>query len=131
MIPRSTAQNRLEPVLVFLVALHSYGVGLFLLFGTGFALRLGGWEPGGEFFVRQGGAFHLVIATVYLLAYARRESVLAIVVAKSFAVVFLGAMVALGEPLLVGLSAVADGLMLISVLLVRSRRRPSVGLDPF
>ena len=130
MIPRYTPQNRLEPVLVFLIALHSYAVGLFLLFGTGFALRIGGWEPGGEFFVRQGGAFHVVIATVYLLAYARRDSVLAIVVAKSLAVVFLGAMTAVGEPLLVGMSAVADGLMLVSVLIVRSRRRPSVGLDP-
>jgi hypothetical protein len=119
-----------EGLLVLLIALHSYGVGLMLLFASAFALRLGGWgDEGTLFFARQGGVFHLVIATFYLVDYFRRDSILPIVIAKTIAVVFLFWLAALGEPWLVWMSAVVDLLMLLSVLWlrVRSAARPDAG----
>jgi hypothetical protein len=109
-----------EALLVLLIALHSIGVGVLLLFGSHWALRLGGWaEADSLFFVRQGGIFHLIVATLYLVDYFRRDSILPIVIAKSSAVVFLVAMRANGEPALVLVSALIDALMLIAVLSVR------------
>ena len=111
-----------EGLLVLLIALHSYGVGLMLMFASAFALRLGGWgDEGTLFFTRQGGVFHLIIATIYLLDYFRRGTIAPIVLAKSTAVVFLVVLAVLGEPWLVWMSAIVDLLMLISVLWVRSR----------
>lgn len=111
-----------EGLLVVLIALHSYGVGLMLMFASAFAMRLGGWgDEGTLFFTRQGGIFHLIIATIYLVDYFRRDSIFPIVLAKSTAVVFLGVLAVLGEPWLVWMSAIVDLLMLISVLWVRSR----------
>lgn len=113
-----------EALLVLLIALHSIGVGILLLFGSNLALRLGGWIEGDSlFFVRQGGIFHLIIATLYLLDYFRRNSILPIVIAKSAAVAFLVAMRATGEPALVLVSALVDALMLIAILSVRFQLR--------
>ncbi len=118
-------------ILVVLVALHSYAVGLMLLFASAWALSFGGWEEGGTlFFTRQGGVFHLIIATLYLYDYFRRDSILALVLAKAAAVIFLVAMSTRGEPWLAPASAVADGLMLISVLAARALRRADGASDP-
>jgi hypothetical protein len=115
-----------EGLLVLLIALHSYGVGLVLMFASDFAMRLGGWgDEGTVFFTRQGGIFHLIIATLYLLDYFRRDSILPIVLAKSVAVVFLFTLGALGEPWAVWFSGVVDGLMLVTVLGIRARCAPA------
>lgn len=111
-----------ESLLVVLIALHSYLVGLVLLFASDWAVRFGHWETGGTlFFTRQGGAFHLIVATIYLWAYFRHRSTVPIVVAKSFAVAFLLTMSALGEPVTVLFSGIVDGLMLVTLLAVRDR----------
>ena len=54
-----------EGLLVALIALHSYGVGLVLMFASGFAMRLGGWgDDGTLFFTRQGGVSEGIYATL-------------------------------------------------------------------
>jgi hypothetical protein len=114
-----------EGLLVLLIALHSYCVGLMLMFASAFALRLGGWGDEGQlFFTRQGGVFHLIIATIYLIDYFRRDSIVSLVLAKSTAVVFLVVLTLLGERWLVLLSAVIDAAMLVTVLWVRARSGP-------
>ena len=68
-----------------------------------------------------GGAFHLVIATLYLVEYQRRRGITALLVAKSAALVFL-TLASFGDvPWSVPFSAAVDGLMLVSALAIRSR----------
>jgi hypothetical protein len=75
---------------VWLVALHSYGVGLGLLVMPGLAVTVGGFpEPSTLFFMHQGGVFHLVMATAYLMEYERYGTVNLMLMAKSVATVFL------------------------------------------
>lgn len=85
--------RRLERLFVLLVAAHSFAIGAGLLFVTGPSVRFGGWE-GVEppFFARQGGIFHFVVATAYLIEYFRYRGVTVLIAAKAFAVVFLAAM---------------------------------------
>lgn len=105
--------RRREQLLVALIAVHSYGVGLALLFLTEFGTRLGGFsEVQPLFFPRQAGAFHLVVATAYLIEYFRYGGVTILLTTKCIAVGFLFAMTALGGmPWVVPLSGVADGAM--------------------
>jgi hypothetical protein len=119
-----------EGLLVVLIALHSYGVGLSLIFASEFAMRLGGWgDEGTTFFTRQGGVFHLIMATIYLADYFRRDSIVPVVIAKSVAAAFLFTLGALGEPWAVWFSGVVDALMLISVLAIRGLSRAHPGAD--
>lgn len=115
--------TRFERWLVILVALHTYGVGIGLLFLTRWGAALGGWpevEP--TFFAKQAGVFHLVIGTVYLIDYFRSDSVLLLVIAKATGVVFLMTLTLVGNvPWVVPVSGVVDGLMGLAVLLVRNR----------
>jgi hypothetical protein len=123
--------RRRERGLVVLIAAHSYGVGLALLFLTEFGARLGGFgavQP--LFFPRQAGAFHLVVATAYLIEYFRYGGVSILLTTKSIAVVFLSAMTALGGmPWVVPFSGVADGAMgaLLYAVHVGARREGAGG----
>lgn len=105
----------LERWLVILIALHSLIVGVILLFTPEWILDFGGWDEAAEsFFVRQGGAFHIVVAAGYLIEYFRHRTINLLLVAKSVAVVFLFGMVLTGEgTLAVVLSALGDGAMLV------------------
>lgn len=120
--------RRTEAALVLLVAAHSLGIGLVLLFATRWGVRLGGW-PGATplFFPRQAGAFHLVVAAGYLTEYLRYRGVSLLVLTKTVAVVFL-LVASLVEPVpWVGpVSALGDGLMGLAVGGVhwRLERRP-------
>ena len=115
-----TLHRRHELWLVSLIALHSFGVGLVLLTVPDWALRLGGW-PGGiepDFFGRQAGIFHVVLATGYLVEYLRHRRVELILVAKSIAVAFLGLCWLLFDvPWPVPLCGLADGAMGLAALL--------------
>lgn len=127
---RVTARTRavaVEPWLVLAVALHSIAVGLVLLVAPAFTLRFGGWDAaagGTLFFVRQGGAFHLAVATGYLLEWRTRRGVTLLCCTKALATVFLGTM-ALADPgaWAVPFSAAGDALMGLAVLLVHRRAR--------
>jgi hypothetical protein len=120
----SEGLDRLERTLVVLIALHSVVVGLFLAFATDWGARLGGFpSPVPLFFPRQGGAFHFVVAAVYLVERFHYRGVFLLVLAKSIAVVFLVLATVLTDvPWLVPLSAVGDGLMAVAVVLLRRAR---------
>ena len=119
--------ERLRRPFVALVALHSFGVGLALVFATSWGLAFGGFTGEEPFFARQGGVFHLLVATAYWVEFERYGRMDFMILAKGAAVVFLLASLALGAPpLLVGLSALGDGAMLVVALILRPRpREPS------
>ena len=116
--------DAVERWLVVLVALHSYAVGLFLLFATRWGAAFGGFgdvQP--LFFARQAGIFHFVVASGYLLEYRRDRGVSLMLLAKGTAVAFLVAM-SFSEPQAwsVPLSAVGDAAMALVVIAVRRAR---------
>jgi hypothetical protein len=114
----------LERTLVVLVALHSVVVGLFLTFATDWGARFGGFpSPVPLFFPRQAGAFHFVVAAIYLVEYFRYRGVGLLVMTKSIAVVFLFLTALLESvPWVVPLSGIGDGLMAGAVVLFRRAR---------
>jgi hypothetical protein len=122
---RSSPLRRLERALVVLIALHSYAVGLALLFLTERGARLGGFgEVTPLFFPRQAGAFHLAVASGYLVEYRRHRGVSLLLITKAIAVAFLFSVTALGEaPWVVPVSGVLDGLMGLAVALARAAAR--------
>lgn len=108
------ALKRAERALVVLIAAHSVGVGLALLFLTEWGASLGGFgEVRPLFFARQAGAFHLVVAAGYLIEHFRYGGVAFLLTTKSIAVAFLFAVwLQGGTPWVVPVSALGDGLML-------------------
>ena len=117
-------RETLERTLVVLIALHRVVVGLFLTFATDWGARFGGFpSPVPLFFPRQAGAFHFVVAAIYLVEYFHYRGVGLLVLTKSLAVVFLFLTTALDDvPWLVPLSGVGDGLMAVAVVLLRRAR---------
>ena len=116
----------IEPWLVSLIAAHTVGVGMMLMFAPVWSCTVfGGWPTLGPlFFPRQSGIFHLVLAFAYLYEYFRYRGVTIMVVAKTLAVVFLLACAFLdGVPWVVPFSAVTDGLMGLAVVAVRRLQR--------
>ena len=111
------------------MALHSIGVAIVLVGVPKWAADFGGWgDVDTVFFIRQGGAFHLVVALGYLYEYFRHGTVRLLLTAKYVAAVFLGLswLFDLTGPWAVPLAGPADGLMAIAVVLVRrGARRPS------
>jgi hypothetical protein len=123
----------LERALVGLIALHSVVVGLFLVLATQWGARFGGFpSPVPLFFPRQAGAFHFVVASIYLVEYFHYRGVFLLVMTKSIAVAFLFLTSAVDSvPWLVPLSGVADGLMAVAVVLLRrALRLPLLGPGP-
>lgn len=123
MAAAASSARRLLGTLVFLIALHSYGVGAALIAVPEWGARLGGWDgvhP--TFFMRQAGVFHFLVATVYLAEWRRYGSVRFLLLAKATAVAFLGLVWILdGEPWVVPLSGLADGVMGVAVLVLARR----------
>lgn len=119
---------RLERWLVVLIALHSYGIGGFLLFFPQEAARFAGWGPVSPlFFASQAGIFHVVLATAYLVEYFRYGGVLVLVTAKAIAVVFLfAALFVVSMPWAVPFCGATDGLMGLAVLWVHGKAAKQV-----
>ncbi|PWB78727.1 MAG: hypothetical protein C3F15_01090 [Holophagae bacterium] len=115
-----------ERLLIAFVALHSAIVGLLLILAPGLAAQLGGWERiDPAFFGRQAGAFHIVLAAGYLMEFSRYRGVRLIVIAKSFAFVFLLAYTVLDPlPWAVPVTGVIDGLMALVVWWVNRQVKP-------
>jgi hypothetical protein len=121
--------ERLLRWVVVLVALHSVGVGVGLLFLTRWGLALGGWpDVHPLFFARQAGVFHFVVATGYLLEYFAYRGVRLLLATKAIAVVFLTAMFVIDRgPWMVPFSAAGDGLMGLAVWWAYRRAASSSG----
>lgn len=114
----------LERWLVVLVALHSAVVGVILLGAPGWAASIGGWgEIDTVFFIRQGGAFHIVVAAGYLMEYFRHRTVSLLLTAKGLATVFLvlSWLADLSGPWALPFAALGDCLMGVLVLGVHRR----------
>jgi len=109
-----------ERILIYLISLHSVIVGLMLLFAADWAVRFAGWAGADPiFFIWQAGAFHFVLATGYLLEYSRSQTVSLLLVAKTFAFVFLlGGSLLTQTPWSVWFSGFADGAMALTAFLV-------------
>ncbi len=117
----------IERGVVSLVAAHSIIVGIVLLAVPEWAAEFGGWGRSvSPFFVRQGGAFHLVVGVGYLMEYFRHGTVRLLVTAKTVATIFLG-MTWINDPAgawAVLPAGIGDALMgLVTFLLHRSVRR--------
>jgi len=113
-----------EKPLVALIALHSYAVGVLLLLFPGWSVHFGGWPDAvyPEFYIRQGGAFHIVLASVYLIDYYRTRSVTLLVFAKSCATVFLtSCSFYYGHPWVLPLSATGDAIMGLCAFVVHRK----------
>lgn len=116
--------NQQERWLVILVALHSSVVGVILLGAPRWAASIGGWgELDTVFFVRQGGAFHIVVAAGYLMEYFRHRTVSLLLTAKTLATVFLvlSWLADLAGPWALPFAALGDGLMAVLVFLAHRR----------
>lgn len=109
----------LEKLGVFLVALHSFSIGIMLIFTTSWVLGFAGWDEVSHlFFPRQSGAFHLILATGYWWEYQRHGTINLMLMAKAIAVVFLLIMSPWKEAWSVPFSGMFDGLMLVGMFLV-------------
>ena len=106
-----------ERILIILVSLHSATVGVVFIAAPNWLMRFGGWEGiDPVFFGRQAGAFHLVLAVAYLIEYFCYDGVKILVMAKTFALVFLfGCTVLDSLPWAVPTSGVLDALMALFV----------------
>jgi len=105
--------RKVEWALVWLIALHTFAIGLALLLVPEWALRLGGWkEIPSLFFPRQAGIFHFVLGFGYLRELRCRGSVSLLVLAKGAAFLFLiGSALVWTPPWFVPFAGVTDGMM--------------------
>lgn len=112
--------KKLDRWLVVLIALHTFAVGAGLLLVPEWALSFGGWASiPPPFFPRQAGIFHFILGIGYLAEHRKLGTVSLLVMAKTFAVVFLlGTAVFGGAPWFVPFAGVIDGAMALAALLV-------------
>ena len=112
--------EKYERILIILISLHSFIVGLMLLFAADWAVRFAGWTVADPiFFVWQAGAFHFVLATGYLVEYSRTQTISLLLIAKTTAFVFLiGGSLLVETPWSVWFSGFADGAMALTAFLV-------------
>jgi hypothetical protein len=109
-----------ERVLIYLISLHSFIVGLMLMFAAEWAVQFAGWHGADPiFFIWQAGAFHFVLATGYIIEYSRSKTIVLLLVAKTIATVFLlGGSLLAETPWSVWFSGLADGAMALTAYLV-------------
>lgn len=109
-----------ERLLISLISLHSFIVGVMLMFFAEWAVRFAGWHGADPiFFIWQAGAFHFVLATGYLVEYARSRTIYLLLIAKCTAFVFLlGGSLLHETPWSVWFSGFFDGAMALAAYLV-------------
>jgi hypothetical protein len=114
-----------EKWLIILVALHSLAIAFAFFSGPHLLVRFGGWERiDPVFFAYQAGAFHVALATAYLIEYFKYRGIAVLLAAKSIAFVFLLITpIFVSVPWAVPFSGVADGAMALVVLWVHRQVR--------
>lgn len=110
--------RKLEGVGVYLVALHSFLIGVMLVFATAWVLDFAGFKVSCTFFPRQSGAFHIILAVGYFLEYRAYRTIRLMLLAKATAVVFLLIMSPWKEAWSVPFSGIFDGLMLVGMAFI-------------
>jgi len=90
----SQGRQKLLIITLWLIAIHSFVVGFFLIFLPAYFLPVFGFEPvQNNFFRAQGGIFHFVFTIVYIIAATNlqnsRQLIIISVIAKMIATVFL------------------------------------------
>ena len=113
--------RQMEKILIGLIVLHSFIVGIMLMFFSEWALSFAGWSGGADpiFFIWQAGAFHFVLAAGYVAEYRRSQSIQLLLIAKTTAFVFLvGGSLLVDTPWSVWFSGFADGAMALTAFLV-------------
>ncbi|MBU1938018.1 hypothetical protein KKG05_11515 [bacterium] len=109
-------------LILFLIAIHSFLVGIGLIIRPGTLMLLFGFNPGYErFFPTQGGVFHIVMAIGYTMAALRindyRCLIIFSIIVKSIAAVYLFIYYALVDSIwIVLVSGIGDGLMALAIL---------------
>jgi hypothetical protein len=129
-LPASRRLSAIERALVFLIATHSLVVGFVLTLAPEWGARPAGFpSPVPLFFARQAGAFHFVVAGVYVVEYVRYRGVLLLVMTKAIVVAFLALTTLLvAVPWVVPLAGLGDAAMaLLDVLVRRARGLPLAG----
>ncbi len=116
--------RKLEDVSVFLVALHSFLIGIMLIFTTAWILDFAGWDQVSHmFFPRQSGAFHIIMAAGYYWEYRSHKTIRLLLLAKATAVVFLLIMSPWKEAWSVPFSGIFDGLILVGMAIIHRMAR--------
>lgn len=116
--------RRFEGLGVILVALHSFAIGIMLLFATDRVLDFAGWDQVSHlFFPRQSGAFHIILAAGYVGEFRGYGTIRLLLLAKATAVVFLLVMSPWKEAWSVPFSGVFDGLMLVGMAFLHRMAR--------
>jgi hypothetical protein len=102
-----------EKILIYLVAIHSYCIGLMFFVFPEWTIQFAGWDRlDPPFFAHQAGAFHFALATAYLIEYHRYRGIGVMLAAKGIALVFLLLEAVFGSvPWMVPFAGVADGAM--------------------
>ncbi len=114
-----------ERWLIILVALHSMAIAAMFFLAPNWTVRFGGWDSlDPVFFAYQAGAFHVALATAYLIEHFKYGGIACLVAAKTIALVFLMVTpIFISVPWAVPVSGLGDGAMAALVLLVHRRVR--------
>ncbi len=115
-------------ILLWLIAIHSFTAGLFLIFLGEEGIQIFGFPAGNQFFQLQGGVFHIVMCVAYILASLdvpwNRKLIIFIISAKFIAFVYLLIYYFLFDHIMMVLiSGIADGLMGLLVFLLWKESR--------
>jgi hypothetical protein len=129
------ASKRLSFVF-WLISLHTFFVGLALIFHPPGILRMLGFHSiGEEFFPVQGGVFHILMGIFYLTVVLRVEGFRAVIylsiITKSMAFVFLLYYYFFGEGIFIVLfSGIVDGALAVVIILAyQSYNRQALKID--
>jgi len=110
-------------IFLWLIALHSFTVAVFLIFLNEEGIRYFGFTGGNPFFQVQGGVFHIVMCVAYILAAADlasgRKLIIFIIWAKTIALVYLLVYYFFIDGItMVLVSGLADGIMALIIFLL-------------
>ncbi|MEE4255583.1 MAG: hypothetical protein V2I47_00950 [Bacteroidales bacterium] len=116
---------------LWLLALHSFTVALFLIFLNEEGIRYFGFNGGNPFFQVQGGVFHIVMCGAYILAAidpgSCRKLIIFIIGAKTIALVYLLVYYFFIDGItMVLVSGLADGMMALIVFLLWKKDKAGV-----
>ncbi len=117
--------DKLLRLLILLVGIHSFILGVAMLFATRFMVATLGFATSTPpFFPSQSGIFMLILGLFYLYALVEPSFVWTIIVSKAFAVMFLFVhVIFLAAPPIIWAAGAGDATMLIAVALMLRRHQ--------